>query len=437
MPPTRRSFLTQLAAAAKTASQSRAAIEATNIAREQTSQQKATLAETLAGVTAEKNALAARLAKGVTTTEQFNALNTRATALTAQVAALGAEKTALARQLENASDELAAATAARNAAQAQLAGLNAKATAAEKSAEQITALSADLAAARQQLAALTTEKSALQSQNTAGDAAATTALNAELVTLRQRLATAEATATVPAIAPAELAKLQGELSTARSSFEESQLKLEAALRSFTTLQKENEKLRQATESMVDAAKLETTLRSYALVQKENEELKAAAAETTAQQAKLPALQSELAELKSQVTALTDEKVALNVQLAAAAKPTAPAATPADDAGSAELRRQLEAAENKLAVALRGYTTLASAHDRLKAGAAERHEPAEVHLDVHGRERAGAHRRRDRLDTVLEGGATGVTDGFRFGGVVLRPRADQFCIEHAASFRLAV
>ena len=231
-----------------------------------------------------------------------------------------------ARELEAATDALSSATAARNAAQAQLAAANTKAEAAADSAAQVAPLRAELADLKAQLA---TSRTALES------------------------AQAKIVATPPAPDP-ERAALTARL-------EDSQLKLDAALRSFTTLQKENEALRSAAASTVDSAKLETALRSYALLQQENDTLKATAAEVTP-------LKAQLADAQTRLPALDSEIAELKTRLATATSAPAPTAT---GENPVELRRQLDDVGNKLGIALRSYTTLAAEHDRLKAAAAER------------------------------------------------------------------
>ena len=224
-------------------------------------------------------------------------------------------------------------TAARNAAQAQLAAANTKAEATADSVAQVAPLRAELADLKAQLA---TSRTALESAQ----------------------AKIAATPPAPPAADPERAALAARL-------EESQLKLDAALRSFTTLQKENEGLRSAAASTVDSAKLETALRSYALLQQENDTLKVTAAEVAP-------LKAQLADTQTRLPALNSEIAELKTRLAAATSAPAPTAT---GENPIELRRQLDDVGNKLSIALRSYTTLAAEHDRLKAAAAERETSA--------------------------------------------------------------
>ena len=212
---------------------------------------------------------------------------------------------------------------------------------------------AELASSKEKLAASTSASADSDSQ--------LTSLRTELAALKSQLASSrtdletarEKLAALPPVSPAASPEITAQLDDTR-------LKLDAALRSFTALQKENDALRSAATKTVDAAKLETALRSYALLQQENDALKASATEVSA-------LTSQLAAARTQVPALTSEIADLKSQLANATAAPAPAPTGEDPV---QLRRQLDDVGNKLNLALRSYTTLAAENDRLKAVAAE-------------------------------------------------------------------
>ncbi len=169
-------------------------------------------------------------------------------------------------------------------------------------------------------------------------------------------------------------------------------KLSTSLRSYSLLQQENDRLKNAsTESEKLAAELEslraektelesrlaaqppadlaqkfaaaenklnTTLRSFSQLQAENDRLKSSAADATRLQAELDSLRADHAALESRV-----------------------AATPATEAGaatpSADLTQKLADTEDRLATTLRSYSQLQAENDRLKNEASRTSESAHV------------------------------------------------------------
>lgn len=196
-------------------------------------------------------------------------------------------------------------------------------------------------------------------------------------TLRQQLADAtsvKSSEPSPEIA-AKLAELEDKLST--------------SLRSYTLLQQENDRLKNAaadtetlnaelaslraenaelesklaqpppadlTAKLADTEnRLDTTLRSYSQLQAENDRLKASAAEVTRLQAELDSLRADHATLESRL---------------ADATATQPAAALSED-----LARRLASTEDRLATVLRSYSQLQDENHRLKNEAARSAESA--------------------------------------------------------------
>jgi LysM repeat protein len=190
-----------------------------------------------------------------------------------------------------------------------------------------------LAAAEQRQAVLDADNQLLKTAS-----AEQVRLTAELDRMRQEKAAREAAAP-------SLDEMKGKLA-------EAQMKLEAALRSYTLVQTENEQLKAAAARATEPAaapKPDTTASAtsaeLAKLRQENAALTARA-------------DSDHAALTAELETLRRDKAALEAKLAAA---------PADQ--SAENAAKLRTAEEKLATSLRSYSQLQAENEQLKSAAA--------------------------------------------------------------------
>lgn len=347
--------------------------EATQATLEELAAKNRQLEATLAARTNELSDAQARLAEAAAarTTQQANTVaeqkrvaedRARATSLETQLTQLRTQHSALETQLAEARD---ASTALRE----QLAAEKARAASTPD-------LSGRLAQTENQLAEASRSLAALQAENARLTAAAgeKERLAAELEKLRAENATLtseRAAAPSPDLAP-QLAEVEGKLADVEG-------KLSTALRSYTLLQEENEKLKATASTQTETLagmdelrrqnaelearlaaqpppapdlspklaetenRLNTTLRSFTLLQKENEQLKSAASAQDDTRTELENTRREKAELEARL---------------AAQPPPAP-----------DLSAKLAETEDRLNTTLRSYALLQTENEQLKAAGA--------------------------------------------------------------------
>ncbi len=320
-------------------------------------------------------ALAAEKARADEATHRLNTLVAGASRLQEEKAALESQLAQLRESESRLREQLAAATPASDLS-SKLAELESQLAETRRAEALVRAENDVLRAASNQHTQNATLLQTLRQENTRLQSDLAQLRESEN-TLREQLA---ATSPVNASEPspeiaAKLADLEDKLST--------------ALRSYTLLQQENDRLKNAsahTEKLTaelaslrdekaeleaklsqpppdDLAakladtenKLNTTLRSFSQLQSENDRLKSSAAEVTRLQAELDSLRADHATLES--------------RLADATAPQ-PAAAPSPD-----LTRKLADTEDRLATVLRSFSQLQAENDRLKNDAARSAENA--------------------------------------------------------------
>jgi len=282
----------------------------------------------------------------------------RTTELHDAQSALAAARTASAESAQKANtDAVAAAAREKSRADEAVARLNTLVAGSTRLQEENQTLKnqlADLRRAetglREQLASTATEKpdADLSARLADTEAKLTTALRAQSLAqaenelLKTKAAERGQAAAASATLQKEKAALESQLADARANAESLRQQLDGATSAAPDRSRHVAELE---------SKLEAALRSYTLLQQENDNLKTSA--------------DELATLRDQVNTLRDEKAALENQLAATS-----AAEP-----SPETTRKLAEVEDKLATTLRSFSLLQEENDRLKADAAQTVEAA--------------------------------------------------------------
>jgi len=323
-------------------------------------------------------ALAAEKARADEATNRLNTLVAGASRLQDEKATLESQLAQLRENETRLREQLAAATPASELSskiselEAQLAETRRAEALVRAENDVLRAASNQHAQSAATLQTLRQENSRLQSE--------LTQLRESEKTLREQLAAAT---------PAKSSEPSPEIAAKLADLED---KLSTSLRSYTLLQQENDRLKNAsadtdklnaelaslraekaelesklsqqppadlTAKLADTEnKLDTTLRSFSQLQAENDRLKSSAAEVARLEAELDSLRADHATLESRLADAT------------AAQP-APAAPPED------LSRRLASTEDRLATVLRSYSQLQAENDRLKNEAARSAESAHV------------------------------------------------------------